>query len=113
MDVSGLIGNWSMDAQVKDYYRILQVSRNAEIEVIERAYKALSRKYHPDMQRSSEGTKSTRKMQEINEAYSVLHDPVSRRRYDLTLPEEGAQAWDVFWERGLVGMFVARFVDRR
>jgi DnaJ-class molecular chaperone len=97
---------------MKDHYRVLQVTRDAETEVIERAYKALSRKYHPDLQRGADSKRATRKMQEINAAYSVLKDASSRRRYDLTLPAEGAQAWDVFWERGLVGMFMAKFIER-
>lgn len=98
---------------MRDHYHTLQVSRDAEPEVIERAYKALSRKYHPDLQRESDRRKATGRMQEINEAYAVLRDPVARRRHDRELPAEGTHAWDVFWERGLVGMFVSRFVDRR
>lgn len=98
---------------MRDHYRTLQVSRDADFEVIERAYKVLSRKYHPDMLPGSESRGATRRMQQLNEAYSVLKDPAARARYDLTLPPEGAQAWDVFWEQGLVGMFVARFYRAR
>lgn len=97
---------------MKDHYRTLQVSRDAEPEVIERAYKVLSRKYHPDLARGAGEKAATRKMQQLNEAYAVLRNPAARRRYDLTLPAEGAQAWDIFWERGLVGMFLAKFSNR-
>lgn len=97
---------------MSDYYRTLQVTRNAEPEVIERAYKALSLKYHPDRRPAVEREWATRKMQHINQAYAVLRDPAKRLRYDATLPAEDGRAWDVFWERGLVGMFSERFGPR-
>lgn len=93
-----------------DHYRTLQVARDADPEVIERAYKALARKYHPDRAATGRQERATEHMQRINEAYRVLRDPASRKRYDATLPPEGAHAWDVFWDRGLVGMFLDRFV---
>lgn len=101
--------------RVIDYYRVLQVRRDAEPEVIERAYKALSMKYHPDVSAPAQREAATRKMQLINEGYRTLRDPVSRRRYDLTLPPEGAQrnAWDEFWDKGLVGLFLERYYPRR
>lgn len=94
-----------------DYYRVLQVRRDAEPEVIERAYKALSLKYHPDVATPAQQTAATRRMQLINEAYRTLRDPVTRRRYDAMLPPEGMQrsAWDEFWEKGLVGLFLDRY----
>lgn len=96
-----------------DYYRTLQVTREAEPEVIERAYKALSLKYHPDVATASHAKDSTRRMQAINEAYRVLRDADSRRRYDQSLPPEGADAWDRFLEAGLVGLFSERYAVRR
>jgi molecular chaperone DnaJ len=94
---------------MSDYYRILQVTREADQEVIERAYKALSLKYHPDRRPAGENARATREMQAINEAYAVLRDPKRRRRYDATLPPEGAGAWDLFWEQGLLGMFREKY----
>lgn len=98
-----------------DYYRVLQVRRDAEPEVIERAYKALSMKYHPDVSTPAQREVATRRMQVLNEAYRTLRDPVSRRRYDMTLPPEGMQrsAWDEFWHKGLVGLFLERYHPRR
>ena len=95
-----------------DYYRLLQVTRTADAEVIERAYKTLSMKYHPDRVDATKRADATRRMQEINQAYAVLRDPVKRRAYDATLAPEGAEGWDVFWERGLFGLFWDRFVPR-
>lgn len=92
-----------------DHYRTLQVTRDAEPEVVERAYKALCRKYHPDRHGPDGGAAATRRMQEINEAYRVLGDPAARRAYDSTLTPERSRGWDVFMERGLVGLFLERY----
>ena len=95
-----------------DHYRTLQVTRSADPEVIERAYKALSMKHHPDRAVPRDRAAATVRMQRINEAYAVLRDPAARARYDRTLAPEGASGWDQFWDRGLVGLFVDRFAPR-
>lgn len=95
-----------------DHYRTLQVTRDADSEVIERAYKALSLKYHPDRVSGGQRAEATRRMQRINAAYAVLRDPVKRRAYDTTLPPEGADGWDRFLENGLLGLFMDRFMPR-
>lgn len=64
----------------RDLYRILQVDHLAEPEVIEGAYKRLSRKYHPD---TNKDTGAEAKMKLINQAYQILSDPEKRREYDL------------------------------
>ncbi len=88
-----------------DHYATLQVSRDAEPEVIEKAYKALCLKYHPDVVNQAERTSATRKMQRINVAYGVLKNSRSRQQYDKTLSFESAgSAWDVFLDKGLLGM---------
>ncbi len=92
-----------------DHYRALQVTRDAEPEVIERAYKALSMKHHPDRARPEDRRVSTGRMQRINEAYAVLRDAESRARYDATLRAEPPSGWDRFMEAGLVGLFIDRF----
>jgi len=92
-----------------DHYRRLQVTRDADPVVIERAYKALSMKYHPDQSASAQRDAATRRMQQLNEAYRVLRNPDLRRNYDATLPSEGDSGWDQFWEKGLVGLFKDRF----
>lgn len=66
-----------------DYYAVLQVDPRAESEVIEAAYRRLSRKYHPDV---SEDPQAERRMRELNEAYAVLGDPARRRAYDRRRP---------------------------
>ena len=86
---------------------MLQVTRDADPEVIERAYKALARKHHPD--RSPDSASATRQMQAVNEAYRVLGDARRRAEYDAALGPERSHGWDVFLERGLVGLFLDRY----
>ncbi|MDP2181558.1 MAG: J domain-containing protein [Actinomycetota bacterium] len=90
-----------------DYYRTLQISRDAEPEVVERAYKALCLKYHPDVVAPEHRPAATARMQRINEAYRVLSDPKARRRYTETLSPvaEGASAWEQFMSKGLLGLW--------
>lgn len=77
----------------KNYYEILEVSQNASSEVIEKAYKTLAKKYHPDLQPDEASKKeSENKMKEINEAYEILSNEEKRKIYNLELEEEkGAQ----------------------
>ena len=73
----------------KDYYAILQVHLRAEPEVIEAAYRRLSRKYHPDVSGEAD---AGQRMRELNEAFEVLSDPARRRAYDRHRPFEGRSA---------------------
>lgn len=63
----------------KNYYEILEVDKNASEEVIEKAYKTLAKKYHPDLQNNSN---CQDKMRQINEAYEILSNDFKRREYD-------------------------------
>ena len=72
---------------MKNYYQILQVSADASEEIIRSAYKALAKKYHPDVYQGSTDY-ATRKMKMINEAYAVLSDPQKRRAYDGSMKAE-------------------------
>lgn len=63
----------------KDYYAILGIERNADAEEIQKVYRKLARKYHPDVNRSP-GAED--RFKEIGEAYEVLRDPEKRARYD-------------------------------
>jgi len=64
-----------------DYYDILGVAPNATAEEIRKAYHAVAFMCHPD--RNGAAEEANRRMQEINEAYAVLSDPIRRREYDL------------------------------
>lgn len=66
----------------RTYYEVLQVHSDAQPEVIQAAYRALVRKYHPDVNSSPD---ATRRMQEINEAYEILSNQELRESYDQTI----------------------------
>lgn len=63
----------------KDHYSVLGVPRAAKPEAIQRAYRKLARKYHPDVNREPDAAD---KFKEIGEAYDTLSDPETRARYD-------------------------------
>lgn len=63
----------------KDYYAILGVLPSAEHIVIKAAYRALSKRYHPDVYK---GSNIAEKMADINEAYEILSDPAKKSEYD-------------------------------
>lgn len=63
-------------------YDILEVSRKASPEVIDKAYKTLAKKYHPDLKTGQEKIAAEAKMKKLNEAYSVLSDEEKRKKYD-------------------------------
>ncbi len=65
--------------QFKDYYQILGVPRDATAEDIKKAFRKLARKYHPDVSKEADAES---RMQEINEANTVLSDPEKRAAYD-------------------------------
>lgn len=67
-----------------DFYEILGVARGASVEEIQRAYRKLARTYHPDVNKDPG---AERRFQEIAEAYDVLSDPETRRRYDAFGPD--------------------------
>lgn len=71
---------------MKNYYEILQVNENASQEIIEKAYKVLAKKYHPDLQSNIKMKElSEDKLKQINEAYDVLSDSFLRGQYDAEL----------------------------
>ena len=62
-----------------DYYEILEISPNANAETIERIFRHLAMRYHPDNQ----DTGDLSRFSEIVEAHNTLKDPVSRAQYDI------------------------------
>ena len=72
---------------MEDYYKILEVNQSASPETIEKVYKILVKKYHPDLQSDENKIKAEEKIKKINEAYDVLSDPLKREAYNNTLNE--------------------------
>ncbi len=69
-----------MSVDYKDYYKILDVDRSASADDIQKAYKKLARKYHPDLNPGDKAAEE--KFKDIGEAYEVLKDPQKRSQYD-------------------------------
>ena len=69
-----------MAVEFKDYYGILGVSRTATEEEIKKAFRKLARQYHPDVAKDKK--RAEEKFKAINEAYEVLGNPETRKRYD-------------------------------
>ncbi len=65
--------------QYQDYYKILGVDRKASQAEIQKSFRSLARKYHPDVSKEK-GAED--KFKALNEANEVLSDPEKRKRYD-------------------------------
>ena len=65
---------------MKDYYKILELDKNATNEEIKKSYRKLSMKYHPD--KNNNNRESTEKFKELNEAYETLCDKERKNMYD-------------------------------
>ncbi|MFN7940349.1 MAG: J domain-containing protein [Thermoanaerobaculia bacterium] len=78
--------------EYKDYYKVLGVERGASQDEVQKAYRKLARKFHPDVNHDK-GAEA--RFKEIAEAYEVLKDPDKRGKYD----QYGA-AWSSARERG-------------
>jgi len=63
-----------------DYYKVLEVPRNASADEIKKAYRKLARRYHPDVNPGDQA--SEERFKQISEAFEVLSDPKKREVYD-------------------------------
>ncbi|OEF96584.1 DnaJ domain-containing protein [Desulfuribacillus alkaliarsenatis] len=77
-----------MNSAWEDYYKILQVHFLAEPEMINNAYRKLSKKYHPDLNKSYNAES---KMKEIIRAYEILSDPTRRQQYFMKWVEKNSR----------------------
>ena len=66
----------------KDYYKILELNKNARIDEIKKSYRKLALKYHPDKNNGEE-----KKFKELTEAYETLSDPQKKHVYDNPRPQ--------------------------
>jgi len=72
-----------------DYYEVLQVSANADLDTIHRVYRLLAQRFHPD----NRETGNEARFREMSEAYHVLGDPERRARYDVTYNQQRKDRW--------------------
>ncbi len=80
---------------VPDYYELLQISPNADPDMIHRVYRLLAQRYHPDNTESGdEGA-----FRAITDAYRVLSDPEKRAGYDVNLHAYRQVRWRIFDQR--------------
>ena len=80
------------DAEIVDYYELLQISPNAEAETIQRVYRMLAARFHPD----NPHTGDMEMFIKLREAYEVLGRPQRRAEYDERLRSDQAQPVPVF-----------------
>ena len=67
-------------AEKRDYYEVLGVSKGASDDEIKKAFRKMSKKYHPDLNPNNK--EAEKKFKEVNEAYQVLSDPEKKSKYD-------------------------------
>lgn len=75
-----------------DYYELMQISPNAEQETVQRVYRMLAARYHPDNPESGD----TDRFLLLNEAYKVLSEPDARAAYETTYATRHLEPLDVF-----------------
>src|SRR6516164_697655 len=75
-----------------DYYELMQISPNAEAETIQRVYRMLAGRYHPD----NTNTGDMERFLRLNEAYQVLSDPQARAEYDADYRAQRLEPIEVF-----------------
>ena len=72
-----------------DYYDLLLVSQDADNEIVERVFRVMAKRYHPD----NADTNDREKFDLIVEAYETLSDPVKRAAYDAGYEHQKAEQW--------------------
>jgi curved DNA-binding protein len=75
-----------------DFYETLQLSPNASSETLERVYRLLAKRYHPDNQLTGDADKFAN----IQQAFQTLSDPAQRAQYDVRYDEQRGEQWKVF-----------------
>lgn len=85
------------DLHLADYYEVLQVSPRADRDTIERVYRFLANRFHPDNRDTGDAERFT----ELVDAYRVLSDPDARIRYDLTYEKVRESRWKLFGEESV------------
>ena len=77
------------DDPVVDYYETLQISPNADSDMIGRVYRLLAQRFHPD----NAETGNSARFREVHQAFTILNDPESRAKYDATYARLKKERW--------------------
>jgi hypothetical protein len=95
-----------VNQQFVDYYEVLQLSQTATADTVERVYRLLAKRYHPDNRETGDVDKFTA----VRQAYEVLSDPGLRAEYDVRYDDNRSMMWKIF-DQGSASD--AREADRR
>lgn len=80
------------ESQFVNHYEILQLNANADCETVERVYRLLAKRYHPDNAVSGDEVR----FRAVREAFEVLSDPERRARFDVNYDEQCGTHWRIF-----------------
>jgi len=75
-----------------DHYETLQLSPNATAEMVERVYRILAKRYHPDNQNTGDALRFSA----VHDAYEVLSDSTKRAQYDVHYETTRGHQWKIF-----------------
>lgn len=95
----------------RDLYEVLGVSKTATTEEIKKAFRKLTRKYHPDRNPADKKEWAKEKFVELANAYEILKDPKKREAYDNGGDGEDFGYDDTFFNRNQEGNFEDLFKD--
>ena len=87
------------DKPFVDYYEILQVGQNADLETVERVFRLLAKRYHPDNSESGDDER----FREVHDAFEVLADPELRAEYDVQYDRNKSLQWSIFEQGSAIG----------
>jgi len=88
-----------IDRPFIDYYEVLQLGQNADVETIERVFRLLAKRYHPDNQESGERSR----FREVHDAFEILADPEKRAEYDVQYDRNKSLQWQIFEHSAAIG----------
>ncbi|MEO6055260.1 MAG: DnaJ domain-containing protein [Gemmatimonadales bacterium] len=80
------------DPGTADHYEVLQISPRADQDTIQRVFRHLAKRFHPDNTESGNAIR----FRELADAFEVLSDPARRAQYDVQHAERTARAWRIF-----------------
>ena len=82
-----------------DLYEVLQISQNADAETLERVFRLLAKRYHPDNPHSGD----EEKFREVHTAYRILSDAEQRARFDAQYDRHRSAQWQIFGQGTALG----------